>query len=347
MTQLVEVLDFIGSQLDNRGQVDFIYLDMSKAFDKVSHCKLLRKLRDYGFGGTLLAWLESYLHDQMQRVTAFGVNSLALPVTSGVPQGSILDPMLFLLYANSLPGTVKSSHVAAFADDTKILKSIKSPTDATLLQDDLSNLASLSSSAGLTFNKSKCIKAQRITQRHNLVSNMYHINGVPLVVTSAERDLGVIISDKLLWNKQVCEQCAKSNRVLGFVRHNTRSIKSVSVRSVIYLMLVRSHIGYATQVWAPQSKELIRKTCTERIQRRATKYILNLPFLCEESYKDRLIKPDLLPVSYWHEYLDMVFFFKSVTGLVKVNPTVIPTRRVLSRATRSSSNTNVTLFVPK
>ena len=179
----------------------------------------------------------------------------------------------------------------------------------------------------------------------NLVSNMYHINGVPLVVTSAERDLGVIISDRLSWNKQVCEQCAKSNRVLGFVRHNTRSIKSVSVRRVIYLTLVRSHLGYATQVWAPQWKELIRKT--ERIQRRATKYILNVPFLCEESYKDRLIKLDLLPVSFWHEYLDMVFLFKSVTGLVKVNPTVIPTRRVLSRATRSSRNTNLTLFVPK
>ena len=152
---------------------------------------------------------------------------------------------------------------------------------------------------------------------------MYHINGVPLVVTSAERDLGVIISDKLSW----CEQCAKSNRVLGFVRRNTRSIKSVSVRRIIYLTLVRSHLGYATQVWAPQSKELIRKT--EQIQRRATKYILNVPFLCEVSYKDRLIKLDLLPLSNWHEYLDMVFFFKSVTGLVKVNPTVIPTRRVL------------------
>ena len=92
------------------------------------------------------------------------------------------------------------------------------------------------------------------------MSNMYHINGVPLVVTSAERDLGVIISDKLSWNKQVCEQCAKSNRVLGFVRRNTRSIKSASVRRVIYLTLVRSRLGYATQLWAPQSKELIHKT---------------------------------------------------------------------------------------
>ena len=75
VTQLVEVLDFIGSQLDKVGQVDVIYLYMSKAFDKVSHCKLLRKLREYGFSGKLLAWLEPYLYDQMQRITAFGVNS--------------------------------------------------------------------------------------------------------------------------------------------------------------------------------------------------------------------------------------------------------------------------------
>ena len=91
---------------------------MSKAFDKVSHCKLLRELHNYGFGGKFLAWLKSYLHDRMQRVTAFGVNSQA-------PSGVHIGPMLFLLYANSLPGTVKSSHVAAFADDTKIFKSIK------------------------------------------------------------------------------------------------------------------------------------------------------------------------------------------------------------------------------
>ena len=78
------------------------------------------------------------------------------------------------------------------------------------------------------------------------------------------------------------------------------------VRRVIYFTLVRSHLSYTTQVWAPKSKELIRKT--ERIKHQATKYILNLPFVSEESCKDRLIKLDLLPVSYWHEYLDLVFF---------------------------------------
>lgn len=83
---------------------------------------------------------------------------------------------------------------------------------------------------------------------HNPVFNMYHINEVSLDVTSAERDLGVIVSDKLSWNKQVCEQCAKSDRMLGFVSRNTRSIKRASVRRSIYLTLVSSHLGYATQV---------------------------------------------------------------------------------------------------
>ena len=97
LTHLVEVFDFIGSQLHNGGQDDVTYLDISKAFDKVSHCKLVRKLCDYGFGGKLLACLESYLYDRMQRVKAFGVNSQALAMASGVPQGSILGPMQFLL----------------------------------------------------------------------------------------------------------------------------------------------------------------------------------------------------------------------------------------------------------
>ena len=149
-------------------------------------------------------------------------------MTSGVPQGSILGLMLFLLYANSLPDSFKSSHVATLADDTKSFKSIKSPTDAVLLQDDLSNLATWSATAGLMYNESKC-KAQRIIRTHNPVSNLYHINEVPFSVTSAERGLGVIISDKLSQNKQVCDQCASSNRMLGFVRLNTRAMKSASV----------------------------------------------------------------------------------------------------------------------
>ena len=103
----------------------------------------------------------------------------------------------------------------------------------------------------------------------------------------------------------------------------------------MYLALVRPHLGYATQIWAPQTKELTRQV--ERIQRRASKFILGLPFRCGLSYKDRLMKLNLLPLTYWHEYLDLIYFFKIVNGIVDINPSVIPQVR-LSRPTRSTTN---------
>ena len=105
--------------------------------------------------------------------------------------------------------------------------------------------------------------------------------GSQLEVVCAEKDLGVYITNNLTWNKQVNVQCAKASRLLGYVRRNTRLVESITVRRSAYLTLVRSHLGFATQVWIPQSIDLIRKL--ERVQRRATKYILDLPFICDQT----------------------------------------------------------------
>jgi hypothetical protein len=131
-------------------------MDMSMAFDKVSHTALLNKLQQYNIGGSLLQWCTSYLHDRQQRVTTLGATSSKKPVCSGVPKGSILGPILFLLYVNDLPDIVTNSTVACFADDTKIFRRIDSITDAMLLQDDINNLQSWSTSSGLVFNEGKC-----------------------------------------------------------------------------------------------------------------------------------------------------------------------------------------------
>ena len=168
---------------------------MSKAFDTVNHAKLLRKLHQYGFGGNLLTLLESNLHNRSQRVT------------SGVPQGSTLVPMLFLLFVNSLPNAVRSSQIAAFADDTKIFKEIISTRDAEQIQEDLSNLVTWSDSASLNFNYNKC-KAQRITRELKPVIFVYHMAGSQLEVVCAEMVLGVYITNDLTQNKQVNVQCA-------------------------------------------------------------------------------------------------------------------------------------------
>ena len=112
-------------------------MDMSKAFDKVNHGCLMQKLDEFGFGGSVLQWLSSYLMGRYQRVTVLGETSDPLPVSSGVPQGSILGTMLFLSFVTNLPDSVLTSHVAMFADDIKIYKQIQSREDAAYLQADL------------------------------------------------------------------------------------------------------------------------------------------------------------------------------------------------------------------
>ena len=146
MTQLIGVLHYIGDQLDAGKQLDIIYLDMSKAFDKLDHTNLLGRLHQYCITGKLHDWFRLYLQGRKQKVTVLRAISRELPVTSGVQQGALLGPILFLLFVDDLSDTVKTSRVVCYADDTKIFKSIDSITDCNALQSDLNNLVSWSES---------------------------------------------------------------------------------------------------------------------------------------------------------------------------------------------------------
>ena len=271
VSQLVEVLDTTGLHLE----IDRIFLDMSKTFDKVCHRKLIAKLTHYGLGGNLLRWFTSYLSNRKQRATGSWGSSESRSVTSGVPQGSILGPMLFLLLANGLPGVVKSSHVAAFADDTKIFKAIMSQNNVTELQQDLDKISNWADTTHMVFNSTKS-KAMRITRMRNPTESTYTLCGSTLESTYGEKDLGVWISDNQTWSRQLSEACSKANKLLGFVRRNTRSIQSSRIKRCIYLALMLPHLGYATQVWAPQSKKLMRRV--ERVKCQATKFIFRSTF---------------------------------------------------------------------
>ena len=136
--------------------------------------------------------------------------------------------------------------------------------------------------------------------------------------------------------KHTLEQCAKANKLLGFIRRCAMDVQSSSTRRTLYLAIVRPALGYATQVWSPQTIDLIRRI--ERVQRRASKFILDLPFLCEESYRDRVLSIDILPICYWHEFLDLVFFFKATYGIVCVSHDVLPELIVPTRVTRGSAS---------
>ena len=186
---------------------------MSKAFHKVDHTKLLGRLHQYGITGKLHHWFRSYLQGRKQQVTVLGATSRELPVTSGVQQGPLLGQILFLLFVDDLPNTVKTSRVA---DDTKLFKSIDSITDCNALQSDLNDLVSWFESSGLIFNQSKC-KYQCITRKKSPVQPTYIINETPLESCDTEKDLGVWVSSNLTSDKQVTEQCAKANKLLDFV----------------------------------------------------------------------------------------------------------------------------------
>ena len=164
-------------------------------------------------------------------------------MTSGVPQGSLLGLILFLLFVDDLSNSFKTSRVACYADDTKIFKSIDSFTGCNALQTVLNDLISWPESSGLIFNQFKC-KYQCITRKKSPVQLTDIINETPLESCDTEKDLGVWVSSNLTSDKQVTEQCAKANKLLGFVRQDSRYIQSTQTRRTLYLSIVRCHLGY-------------------------------------------------------------------------------------------------------
>lgn len=169
---------YISHQLEvGSSQVDAIHTDFSKAFDTVSHSILIKKLASIGIGGTALAWLASYLHGRTMSVKCFNVLFTRFDVTSGVPQGSHLGPILFNLFINDISEAIVHSKFLLFADDLKIYRSIRSPMDGQLLQDDLSNVALCCLTNRMQLNLSKCHVMRFHRSLYIKIQFHYSING--------------------------------------------------------------------------------------------------------------------------------------------------------------------------
>ena len=154
--QLLVVLDTQTKIIDEGGTIDCVYCDFKKAFDNVPHTQLLRKMESYGIKGKILKWIESFLSKRTQQVVLNGYKSGHKEVTSGILQGSVLGPLLFVIFINDLPDQV-NSEIFLFTNDTKIFRNIKCPDDQKILQDDINTMLQWADKWQLEFHPDKCV----------------------------------------------------------------------------------------------------------------------------------------------------------------------------------------------
>ena len=310
VTQLLVVLEEWTEALEAGRNVDVIYLDFRKAFDSVPHQRLLCKLKAYGIGDRLYRWIESFLSNRSQRVTINGTKSDWVPVTSGIPQGSVLGPVLFVLYINDLPSVLRSV-CRIFADDTKVFRAIISPEDTTLLQDDINKLSAWSAEWQLPFNTTKC-KSLHLGRSNT--NHTYSINNNPLEQISQEKDLGIIIDNKLKFHEHVSYAANKANSILAIIRKTFAALDSSAFKA-LYTTLVRPHLEYGNTIWGPTYA--LDCLAVERVQRRATELV---PTIRHYTYTDRLKAIGLPSLHYRRKRGDMIQVYKLLNSKDRIDP---------------------------
>ena len=308
LTQLLEYLFELENAMDDGDSVDSIYLDCSKAFDTVPHAHLLAKLRAAGVEGQVAGWISAFLMGREQRVGIRGIFSRWRSVWSGVPQGSVMGPTLFLVYVNDLLDGLKSDG-KLFADDAKIFRRIKSCADKQILQEDLDRLQEWSDKWLLKFNSTKC-KVMNFGSRS--AKYTYSMGGAQLANSEQERDLGVLVVSSLKPSTQVCRAAASANSMLGRIRSAFTCLDEKTLPP-LYKALVRPRMEFAIQAWSPYLKKDIKTL--EKVQRRATKLV---PALTHLPYEARLETLGLTTLLERRARGDMIETYKIIEGHDKV-----------------------------
>ncbi len=269
-SQLIQTIHDLSKALDNKQETDVIIMDFSKAFDKVAHQRLLHKIDHYGIRGNVHNWITSFLTERKQRVVIGGNCSSWVNVESGVPQGTVLGPLLFLLFINDLPNNIRST-VRLFADDCVLYNTVSKPSDAQQLQRDLDQLRQWEKLWQMEFNAAKCF-VMKITHATKIQPYSYFLGESKLEETTSHSYLGVEIRNDLKWNHHINKVTAAANRSLGFLRRNISSC-SRNTKAKAFNSLVRPHLEYSASIWDPYSHDLI--TQLDKVQRRGARFVYN------------------------------------------------------------------------
>lgn len=309
LSNLLDFFEEVTKMLDEGEAVDLIYLDFAKAFDKVPHCRLLTKLKAHGIGGNVLNWIKAWLSNRRQKVCIDDEFSDWANVTSGVPQGSVLGPVLFLIYINDLDEDLMSK-IGKFADDTKMGKSVSSSEGVQKLQQDLVKLGNWAENWQMSFNTDKCAVIHLGSENRK---HQYSLGNSVLRESTKERDLGIIVDSSMKFSEQCNTAVKNANSTLGLIRR-TIKFKSQHIITKLYKALVRPKLEYCVQAWRPCLKKNIDNI--EKVQHRATKMILECKYL---QYEDRLIQTGLTTLEERRTRGDLIEVFKMIKGLNKTD----------------------------
>ena len=269
-TQLIQTMYDLTTSSNKKVQTDAIILDFSKAFDTVPHNRLILKLSHMGINTQMITWITAFLKDRRQRVVVGGEHSDWVGVESGVPQGTVLGPLLFLAYINDLPDELQST-ARLFADDCIIYTSVKSANDSLKLQNDLNKLTLWEKKWQMSFNAKKCFLL-RIPCSKSPIITQYTLGNSILQEVTSHTYLGVDIQQDLKWDTHINRVTTTANKTLGFIRRNLYSCTR-DTKSNAYTALVRPTLEYCSSVWDPHTKEHIQKV--GKIQRRAARMVFN------------------------------------------------------------------------
>ena len=342
ITQLLVCIDKWTELIDERQNFDVIYTDFSKAFDSVPHERLFVKLKSLGIRGDILKWIKSFLRGRVQCVSVDGEKSSWKDVLSGIPQGSVLGPILFVIFINDMPLEVKHNICKLFADDCKLFGIVNDYIPNTM-QSDLSKLEDWSTIWQLPFNANKC-KAMHFGKSNP--KHIYHLNGHELESTNSEKDVGVRVDNNLKFHFQSAYATKKANQMLGVIKKTYKARDAFTIPT-LYKSLVRPHLEYGNVIWGPHyagDKKMI-----ESVQRRATKMVSGLH---DTPYQKRLKLLNLPSLDYRRSRGDMIQCFKIMKDQVRMKKyeifTPIPSSntrghsmRILRRGAKKLARINV------
>ena len=271
-SQLLITVEDLARNLDHGLQTDVLILDFQKAFDKVPHQRLIQKLNFYGIRGNILDWVTQWLTSRTQRVVVDGEVSEHVHVKSGVPQGTVLGPLMFLIYINDIADNISSeTHIRLFADDCVLYRPIQSSNDTDTLQMDLNSLTDWVTKRQMSFNTAKC-SILRITTKKNPLIHNYSMQNDYLDSVKRHPHLGVELSHNLKWTEHISNITLKANKALWFIRRNLWRCPT-SIKQQMYFAVVRPILEYACVVWDPHTSSDIQRV--EMVRRRAARFVSN------------------------------------------------------------------------